>query len=245
VSWDQFHSCGDTDLDAYLRHADGTVLGRSEDAQDADGDRCTPLERLYGYVEQDGWYHLEVMWKAGASSNVNVNVLVSDGSVYANLPEGSVTDPSTHPSVLSVGAVRADENYANNDVESFSSRGPTSDGRPKPDIAGPDGLTVEAYGPVGFYGTSAAAPSVAGALVLVLSEDPTLTPPEGALRLQQWAIGDDPLFETPDPRWGWGRARLPDPDARDEPQPCGHRRMLLPLWLLPFGLLRRRWRSAA
>ena len=57
-------------------------------------------------------------------------------------------------------------------LESYSSRGPTGDGRIKPDIVAPDAVTTVTFGPFGFPGTSASVPYVAGAAALVLSAYP-------------------------------------------------------------------------
>ena len=64
----------------------------------------------------------------------------------------------------------------NRTAEFFSSRGPTLDGRPKPDIAGIDGVAITGAGSFGttFFGTSAAAPHVAGIAALVLQSAPCL-----------------------------------------------------------------------
>ena len=60
--------------------------------------------------------------------------------------------------------------------EPFSSRGPTLDGRLKPDIAAIDGVSVTGAGsfPVPFFGTSAAAPHVGGIAALLLQSAPCL-----------------------------------------------------------------------
>ena len=55
-------------------------------------------------------------------------------------------------------------------AEFFSSQGPTLDGRVKPDIAAVDGVSITGAGnfEVPFFGTSAAAPHIAGEAALVL-----------------------------------------------------------------------------
>src|SRR5439155_2441501 len=57
-----------------------------------------------------------------------------------------------------------------NDIAPYSSRGPTNDGRTKPDITGIDGVSVTGAGGFSnpFYGTSAAGPHIAGIAALLL-----------------------------------------------------------------------------
>jgi hypothetical protein len=77
---------------------------------------------------------------------------------------GSISAPANSPYALAVGAV--DQNGQN--LETFSSRGPTIDGRVKPDLLGFDGVSSNLSDfSGGFFGTSAAAPHVAGAGALV------------------------------------------------------------------------------
>lgn len=76
-------------------------------------------------------------------------------------------------SVVSVGAV----NWQTPDtVESYSSNGPTQDGRLKPDVTGIDGVSVTGAGNFHspFFGTSAAAPHGAGVAALLLQAAPCL-----------------------------------------------------------------------
>ena len=88
-------------------------------------------------------------------------------------------------------------------IASFSSRGPTADGRLKPDLTAP-GLDVctDAGGALGrLSGTSFATPLLAAAAALVKQLHPALGPL--ALRDALRAVGSDRA--TPDSTRGWGR----------------------------------------
>ena len=123
---------------------------------------------------------------------------------------GSIGNPaeSANPGMLAVGAAPW---YDVDTIEPFSSRGPTPDGRVKPDIVGAD-CGATALRPLnknrrGFCGTSQAAPHVAGMAALVRHRFPDYSPVQVADYLKDNAE----LRELPDPgnTWGHGFAQLP------------------------------------
>lgn len=94
-------------------------------------------------------------------------VIVAAGNEGPN--SGTITSPGCGHQVLAIGA------SGNNQVSSFSSRGPTADGRIKPDIVAPgvDVYAAEAGTSSSYIsksGTSMSAPYAAGATVLLMDE---------------------------------------------------------------------------
>ena len=235
--WDDYGRCGSTDLDGYIYDADLRLVGRSTRAQNPDNNNCHPTESITARVSEEGWHYL-LIHKDSGRPNVRFDVLTRAGTIFNAQAEGSVTDPGSHPHVLTVGAVEVD-GYRFNDVEGFSSQGPTNGGEFKPDIAGPDGLTTSVYGPGRFYGTSAATPAVAAAIALLMAQNPDLGPFEAANVLRASAITDGPLWTGDDPGLGAGKAHLAQPGKAE----TGCRNvlpMLAMLCWLPFGAIRRR-----
>ncbi len=110
--------------------------------------------------------------------------------------------PADSSNALAVGAVPWNNPTT---IESFSSRGPTTDNRTKPDLVAPDGVTTATADP--FTGTSAATPHVAGAAVLVKQAYPSYTPAQIQSYLENNAVD---LGDTgKDNIYGSGRLQLP------------------------------------
>ncbi len=143
--------------------------------------------------------------------------------------EGSVgvSEPAISPDAVSVGATHhtpseCGDLCAEGSLLEFSSRGPTGDGRTKPDIAAPSFVSTTAFGEwtpddddLGFAGTSSSAPHVAGAAALVTQARPEFSPNEVQSFLEDRAEdlgppGKDNLF-------GAGLMTLgPVPEQREE-----------------------------
>jgi hypothetical protein len=197
------------DYDLYVFGANGNFpLAASEDTQDGHGD---PVESLSFSPSTSGVYRI-VIERAGGTSASKIQLLVltsEDSPLQYRTPDGTLPSPadSSNPGEISVGAVAFD---APDVIESYSSRGPTPDGRIKPDIVAADCTTTSLLNP--FCGTSESAPYAAGAAALVLQARPTLTPAQLATWLRTHAI---PLGR-PSPNATFGSGRL---DLGTPPQP--------------------------
>jgi Subtilase family len=95
------------------------------------------------------------------------------GSPVSVISVGAICSASANAQVKFSGSPAPDESCfdtTNSTLEFFSSQGPTLDGRNKPDISAVDGVSVTGAGNFvnPFFGTSAAAPHVAGIAALLL-----------------------------------------------------------------------------
>lgn len=223
LSWNQFAGCGRTDLDLEVVDRQGRILGRGTNVQDAEADSCAPVERATIRLQDDAWVYARVRRTAGIAAT-HLALTARGGDAW-QVTGGGLADPASAMTPLIVGAVRG-VGYARNDAEFFSSTGPSHAGIARPDLAGPDGLSGRVYGPLGFYGTSASTPAIAGAAALVLGNDPSLTPLAAGSLLKSWTVhgtrDDSPhAWEAADPALGAGRVRLPDPATLGVPRGCG------------------------
>ena len=105
--------------------------------------------------------------------------------------------------VLTVGNVNLDRQLAYN-----SSKGPTADGRIKPEIAARGVLVNSAAHEAGYRlssGTSMAAPFVTGVIALMLQQEPGLYPEEIHQRLRATAQRDEDTSAVWNPEFGYGK----------------------------------------
>jgi serine protease AprX len=134
-----------------------------------------------------------------------------------------VTAPADGPGVISVGAVDVPPPGERDPLlAATSSRGPTADGRIKPDLVAPgQGVVVADIRGGGYVrnnGTSFAAPLVSGVCALLLQIHPSWTPAQVQEALRRTAADLGPA--GPDTAYGWGQVdalkasglQLPVPD---------------------------------
>jgi hypothetical protein len=179
-----------------------TVVEWSDDPQAGEAD---PFEILEYVAPVSGTYAIRVVRAAGLPTS-RLQLLAygpHDLGLGYQVPAGTLPAPadSANPGMVTVGAVNV---VTPDTVEPYSSRGPTLDGRIKPDLVAVDcaPTTVTAF----FCGTSESAPFVTGAASLLIQANPGLTPVQLAALLRSHTI---PLGSpVPNATSGWGRLDL-------------------------------------
>lgn len=185
LKWNDPFGAACRDYDLYLERTDNNgnplIVAASQNVQN-DGSQCIPgadpVEAIDFTVSVADTYHL-VIKKIVAPTDATFDLYSAYQDLEYVTPSGSLIQPADNPDVTTVAAVPY---YAPTTIEPFSSLGPTTDGRIKPDIAAPDGVSNATFG--NFFGTSAAAPHITGAAALVLSSLPCLTPAQTGEMLQ-------------------------------------------------------------
>ena len=210
LSWDAWPATGD-DYDLYL-YRDGLGVAGSNDAQTGSE---PPTESFCYTAAANGTYSFVILHHTISYPPVLMRLFVTGTDLQYVTPSGSIVQPADAREALAVGAVFWLDPYH---LESFSSRGPTIDGRIKPDVVAYDGVSTQTYGDsnyydfdhggTGFFGTSASAPLVGGAAALVRQRFPDWNTAAVRDFLTQWAI--DMGAPGPDTLYGEGRLHLPE-----------------------------------
>ena len=205
-----------TDLDLYLVDSNsGEIIASSEDYQTGDLWQV-PTELLFIDIPKGGHYEVRIVYRGDNLPRWVQLVAPKTGLLEHHTDGYSINGPSesAKSGMLSVGATHY---WNTHTIATYSSRGPTPDGRVKPDIVGTACGQTTSYEPhlrdqnqCWMGGTSQASPNVAGLAALVRQRFPDYTPAQVASYLKAFAQ----QRETPDPNntWGHGFARLPSPD---------------------------------
>lgn len=172
---------------------------------DQAGGGLPPTERInYTTTLADTVYGV-VVWEYLTSKDHDLTLFNWIASFDEQTASSSLLDPATATDVVTVGAIDRN-NYASGPQEDFSSQGPTTDGRTKPDVASPDNCNSYTYGY--WIGTSLSSPHVAGCVALVHSRFPSLSDSEVKTYLYDECTVDLGIAGK-DNIYGWGKVELP------------------------------------
>ena len=216
LRWEGAWGGARADLDLYLYRSTGgsqaTVVHSSRGAQTG-GVTHYPREEILSFtIPVTGSYCLAVKHESGPTPSWFQMQAFTGQELEHNTPHGSVRSPaeSANAGMLAVGAAPWNNNSV---IEEFSGRGPTPDGRIKPDIVGSDGAFSNTYRG-NWFGTSQASPHLAGLAALVRQRFPAYNPQQIASYIESNASARG---ATPNNTWGYGFAQLP---SLGSPQPA-------------------------
>jgi hypothetical protein len=207
LNWDDY-TYSDQDYDLYLyRYLGGGNWVLADSSTDRQTGVLTPPEEaiVYQNLIANGMYG--VLVKAYSTDTIwDFTLFNLDRSFGYRTDSSSLPDPGTITDVVTVGAIDR-LNYTSGPQEYFSSQGPTTDGRTKPDVAAPDNCISHAYGY--WKGTSLSSPHAAGVCALIKSRYPGYSNSD----IRNYLYTDcatDLGTAGKDNIYGWGKIEMPD-----------------------------------
>ena len=211
LSWDQAEGAEESDLDLVLeKRTAGGGWGEVAASRDSQVDGARPAERMTGVPSGDGGeFRLRVVHAAGPEPSGRLTLFSREVTMkeLGDPGPGSIPTPGDADGSITVGAVA----WSTNSLRAYSSRGPTDDGRMKPDIVAPTNTSVRrgtSRRAVG--GTSISAPNAAGAIALIIGSRRRLGTPIDLAGLGDLLATDalDLGPAGPDDMFGAGRVRV-------------------------------------
>ena len=195
------------DLDLYLLDTSMNIVASSEDVQSG-GSGDDPFESIFYTPSTSGTYCLRIKHQNGAFPSWVQLQSFSGESLERTTESHALGNPAETKSSGAL-AVGASPWFNTNAYFVSSSRGPLPDGTIKPDIMGVSGIATASYGET-VYGTSFAAPHIAGLATLVKQRYPSRSPSSIASYLKTNALSRG---TKPNNSYGHGFAHLPAPPA--------------------------------
>jgi len=203
LTWNEWPQSS-SDYDLYLYDPLGGLVASSTKYQTGTEE---PTESIQTTASQSGTY--TIRFRGTGSRTLNLYNLYQ--GVSPAVASSSILAPADVAEVVAVGAINY-ANYASGPQEPYSSQGPTTDGRAKPDLVCPDNVSTGTAPYTSFAGTSGAAPHAAGAAALLLSAQPSLA---GSALRSQLLASTVPMGGAN--AYGRGRLVLQAPSAPNQP----------------------------
>jgi pSer/pThr/pTyr-binding forkhead associated (FHA) protein len=211
LNWDDWESVTE-DYDLYLYDDQGDLVGSSEDIQSGLAGQGAS-ELLVGNDVAEGVYYVAIVAHNTTRSGT-LDLYTLGAAPEFPVADHSLGSPADARGALAVGATEVRDDS----LATYSSQGPANDGRLKPEMSAPAGVSSSSYAPQVFNGTSASTPHVAGAAALVWSAFPDYSASQVRDYLEGHALDLGP--PGPDDAFGHGRLQLPAPPAQPtEPPP--------------------------
>lgn len=151
----------------------------------------------YTYADMDGNTAVTTI---AADIAAERGIVVCNAMANAGPESGTLHAPADADSIIACGAV-----YSTGEIAYFSSRGPTYDGRIKPEVCarGVSTRCADPYGTTGYTytsGTSLSTPLIGGAAAVILSAHPDWTP----MQVREAMMMSSDHSSSPDNDYGWG-----------------------------------------
>ena len=215
LTWDDWPmTYQNYDLYLYFTNSSGDLERVDESTNIQNSSGGIPSELIDYTAQKSGSYGIKVYSLDARARNLKI-WSDHDFEEFA-VAKSSIEVPADARGSMSVGAAHHDQ-WNSGILANYSSRGPTTDGRIKPELVAPTGVSTASSGPDGFWGTSAAAPHVAGAAALIKSANPSYS------RRQLWneliaaAVDIGPRGRDNDS--GYGKLVLPIMQVSASPSP--------------------------
>jgi len=168
LSWNETWGNATQDYDLYILNPKNNLIVRSVNPQNGSVGQI-PVERVSFIAPYSGTYYILIQ-NYSATKPVHFELYSAFHNLRCEVENSSLCTEATAFGAIVAGAVNSKDCSS---LEPYSSRGPTNDGRIKPDFVGPDCVSTKSYSSKNplclFCGTSASAPYVAGAIALELS----------------------------------------------------------------------------
>ena len=225
MRWEDSWGGADCNLDLRLFRS---IPGPNNDVMVADDVRIQsggadhfPFAILWFEVDDEndeGYYYLRIRKETCADDPAWIQLstwMPDELQFYSSRHHIGTPGESSNLGMLAVGAVHWGSPYT---IASYSSHGPTIDGRVKPDITGISCASSTVYPSrprdgteCWFPGTSQASPHVAGLVALVRQRFPDYTPEQVTAYLKRHSDDHERGPLGADNTWGHGLAKLPVP----------------------------------